>query len=91
MQVTARFGSVSTQSSGRTGQAPPTNHKRLAARRLFIVPLCRASTLHLQTSMPSLGIEPSLYGRDGEPLARVPLVARSTIFWARRRSKQFAF
>ncbi|GFW68829.1 hypothetical protein TNCV_3640421 [Trichonephila clavipes] len=25
---------------------------------------------------------------DGEPLARVPLMARSAIFWARHRSKQ---
>ncbi|GFV52083.1 hypothetical protein TNCV_1324361 [Trichonephila clavipes] len=25
---------------------------------------------------------------DGEPLARVPLMARGTIFWARHRSKR---
>ncbi|GFU71613.1 uncharacterized protein TNCV_3035531 [Trichonephila clavipes] len=31
------------------------------------------------------------YARDGEALARVPLMARSTIFWARHRSKRFAF
>ncbi|GFV50371.1 uncharacterized protein TNCV_2649381 [Trichonephila clavipes] len=28
--------------------------------------------------------------RDGEPLARVPLMARGTIFWARHRSKRSA-
>ncbi|GFW60526.1 hypothetical protein TNCV_568741 [Trichonephila clavipes] len=28
------------------------------------------------------------YIRDGEPLARVPLMARGTIFWARHRSKR---
>ncbi|GFW57774.1 hypothetical protein TNCV_2926931 [Trichonephila clavipes] len=27
-------------------------------------------------------------GRDGEPVARVPLMARDTIFWARHRSKR---
>ncbi|GFV67503.1 hypothetical protein TNCV_4621831 [Trichonephila clavipes] len=31
------------------------------------------------------------YTRDGEPLARVPFMARITIFWARQRSKWFAF
>ncbi|GFS50293.1 hypothetical protein TNCV_1638081 [Trichonephila clavipes] len=32
-----------------------------------------------------------LYGRDGEPLAMVPVMARDTIFWARYRSKRFPF
>ncbi|GFY33320.1 hypothetical protein TNCV_1897721 [Trichonephila clavipes] len=34
----------------------------LAARRLFRVPPCRKDTIHLQTSMSSLGFESSPYG-----------------------------
>ncbi|GFU06205.1 hypothetical protein TNCV_4765121 [Trichonephila clavipes] len=42
---------------------PSTNYTRgLAARRLFRVPPCRKGTIHLQTSMPSQGFEPSPYG-----------------------------
>ncbi|GFU07512.1 hypothetical protein TNCV_2225001 [Trichonephila clavipes] len=32
-----------------------------------------------------------LKARDGEPMARMPLMARDTIFWARHRSKRLAF
>ncbi|GFV39289.1 hypothetical protein TNCV_1229911 [Trichonephila clavipes] len=28
-----------------------------------------------------------VYARDGEPMARVPMMARGKIFWARHRSK----
>ncbi|GFU56594.1 hypothetical protein TNCV_1407331 [Trichonephila clavipes] len=34
----------------------------LAARQLFRVPPCRKSTIHLQTSMSSPGLEPGPYG-----------------------------
>ncbi|GFW61406.1 hypothetical protein TNCV_4137231 [Trichonephila clavipes] len=36
--------------------------RRLVARRLFIVPPCRKGTIHIQTSMSSLGFEPRPYG-----------------------------
>ncbi|GFS55450.1 hypothetical protein TNCV_1627191 [Trichonephila clavipes] len=43
--------------------SPSTNlTRRLAARRLFRVPPCRAGTVHLQVSMSSPGFEPSPYG-----------------------------
>ncbi|GFY36762.1 hypothetical protein TNCV_2567241 [Trichonephila clavipes] len=42
---------------------PPTNFTRgLVVRRLFRVPPCHEGPIHLQTSMPSPGFEPSLYG-----------------------------
>ncbi|GFW83359.1 hypothetical protein TNCV_2544571 [Trichonephila clavipes] len=49
--------------SGPHLSSPSTNlTKGLAARRLFIVPPCCKGTIHLQTSMSSLGFEPSPYG-----------------------------
>ncbi|GFW99074.1 hypothetical protein TNCV_3008441 [Trichonephila clavipes] len=45
------------------GLGLPTNlTKGLAARRLFRVPKCHTSTMHLQTSTPSPGFEPRPYG-----------------------------
>ncbi|GFX61573.1 hypothetical protein TNCV_2745481 [Trichonephila clavipes] len=49
--------------SGGQGPSPSTNLTRgHAARQLFRVPPCRKGTIHLQTSMPSPGFEPSPYG-----------------------------
>ncbi|GFX97361.1 hypothetical protein TNCV_1077321 [Trichonephila clavipes] len=43
--------------------SPSTNPtRRLAARRLFIVPPCREGTIHLQTSITSPGFELRPYG-----------------------------
>ncbi|GFX32071.1 hypothetical protein TNCV_4099201 [Trichonephila clavipes] len=43
--------------------SPSTNLTRgLATRRLFSEPPCRKGTIHLQTSMPSLGFEPNPNG-----------------------------
>ncbi|GFX48818.1 hypothetical protein TNCV_902001 [Trichonephila clavipes] len=43
--------------------SPSINLMRgLGAQRLFRVPPCRKSTIHLQTSMPSLGLKPRPYG-----------------------------
>ncbi|GFY08799.1 hypothetical protein TNCV_4659921 [Trichonephila clavipes] len=43
--------------------SPSTNLTRgLAARQLFKVPLCRKGTKHLQTLMPSQGLEPKPCG-----------------------------
>ncbi|GFX11208.1 hypothetical protein TNCV_4424671 [Trichonephila clavipes] len=73
IQVTVRFCSVLPQFRGRTLwgwskasqlSSPSTNLTRgLKARRLFRVPPCRKGTIHLQTSMSSLGFEPSPYGK----------------------------
>ncbi|GFT74059.1 hypothetical protein TNCV_3707911 [Trichonephila clavipes] len=61
-----RFCSVPAQfRGGNPGgiQGPSTNHTRgLVARRLLRVPPCRKGTIHLQTSLPSPGFEPSPYG-----------------------------
>ncbi|GFV95231.1 hypothetical protein TNCV_1293491 [Trichonephila clavipes] len=40
----------------------PNLTRGLAAKRLFKVPPCHKSTVHLQTSMPSSGFEPRPYG-----------------------------
>ncbi|GFX59610.1 hypothetical protein TNCV_3753751 [Trichonephila clavipes] len=43
--------------------SPSTNLRRgLAARRVFRIPPGREGTIHLQTSIPSPGFEPRLYG-----------------------------
>ncbi|GFV84230.1 uncharacterized protein TNCV_3038901 [Trichonephila clavipes] len=48
------------------------------------VPLTAITVLPLQKSRGGGGVG----SRDGELLARVPLMARSTIFWALHRSKR---
>ncbi|GFV05364.1 hypothetical protein TNCV_225751 [Trichonephila clavipes] len=54
--------------------SPFTNLMRgLVARRLFGVPPCRKGTIHLQTSMPSPGFEPTPYGTvQYAPLTTLP-------------------
>ncbi|GFU51854.1 hypothetical protein TNCV_3733621 [Trichonephila clavipes] len=52
---------------GRSGEfhlsSPSTNLTRgLAARRLLRVPICHKGTIHLQTSLPSPGLELKPYG-----------------------------
>ncbi|GFW22430.1 hypothetical protein TNCV_1431811 [Trichonephila clavipes] len=66
IQATVRFGLSPPQFLGRTPcrcQGPSTNLTTgLATRRVFRVPPCRKDTIHLQTSKPSPGFEPRLYG-----------------------------
>ncbi|GFV77584.1 hypothetical protein TNCV_1071131 [Trichonephila clavipes] len=68
MQVTVRFSRFHPNFEGdHLGDGllstPSTNFtRRLGSRRLFRVPPCREGTIHLQTSMPSPGFEPRLYG-----------------------------
>ncbi|GFV39707.1 hypothetical protein TNCV_4330281 [Trichonephila clavipes] len=66
MQVTERFCSVPPQFRGRESLLPlkraPNHTRGLEARRLFRVDPSRQSTIHLQTSMSSPGLEPSPYG-----------------------------
>ncbi|GFX69583.1 hypothetical protein TNCV_1769521 [Trichonephila clavipes] len=72
MQATVGICSVHPNLKGENsegGQGPPTslppstNHTTgLAARRLFRGPPYRKGAIHLQTSMSSLGFEPSPYG-----------------------------
>ncbi|GFY02989.1 hypothetical protein TNCV_979941 [Trichonephila clavipes] len=71
MQMTVRICSVPPQFRGRTPwRWSGTSHlsslsthltRGLVARRLFRVPPCRESTIHLQTSMPSLGFKSRPY------------------------------
>ncbi|GFV54417.1 hypothetical protein TNCV_57681 [Trichonephila clavipes] len=53
--------------------SPSTNLTReLAARRLFRVPPCRESNIHLQASMPSPGFEPRSYVPQAASLTTIP-------------------
>ncbi|GFX00001.1 transposable element Tcb1 transposase [Trichonephila clavipes] len=71
MQVTVRFCSFPPKFSGRTpwwwlkashlSFSPFKLTRGLAARQVFRVSLCREGTIHLQTSMPSPGLEPRSY------------------------------
>ncbi|GFU08029.1 hypothetical protein TNCV_1527671 [Trichonephila clavipes] len=52
---------------------PATNLPRgLAARRLFRVPPCREETIHSQTSMPSLGLDPRPTAPQSTTLNTIP-------------------